>query len=194
MWRFVAVCGATYDGRHELSRNRTRLRREYARDDLMLTESRDGLRRYCDLDIRSCVLYPLMISLSIFPYWTWLYHRSFREDMSMRHQDEFFEYRRNILGFIQDVKLASSPKPMNSRIPPSRSSSTAEKDLREHSDFVLKRRCYGETMKTKDTYRDSPRLGSIGDNAGFVGKKHARPDQAARCVSRLLSMSASVTH
>jgi hypothetical protein len=105
---------------------------------------------------------------SIFPYWTWLYHSSFPSNINMRHVDDFVEFRRNILGFIQAVP---------------RSIATIEVDLREHTDFVLKMHSRRETMRAKDICCGKTRLAAVGDNAGSTDENNAQPARTVMCVT-----------
>jgi hypothetical protein len=100
----------------------------------------------------------------------------------MRHVDDFVEFRRNILGFIQAVNDASAPKPANSSNPASRGISAIEMDLREHTDFVLKIHSHREAMMAKDICCRTPRSGPTGDKARSTDENNARPVRVRMCV------------
>jgi hypothetical protein len=120
---------------------------------------------------------------SIFPHWTWLNHSSFPSNIKMRHVDDFVEFRRNILGFIQAVDDASGPKLAKSPSPAPRSIATIEVDLREHTDFVLKMHSRRETMRAKDICCGKTRLAAVGDNAGSTDENNAQPARTVMCVT-----------
>lgn len=101
----------------------------------------------------------------------------------MRHVDDFVDFRRNIIGFIQAVKDASGPKLEESRSPVSRSIATIEVDLREHTDFVLKMHSHRETMRAKDICCGKPRLHLTKDNASCTDENNTRPVRTVMCVT-----------
>jgi hypothetical protein len=100
----------------------------------------------------------------------------------MRHVDDFVEFRRNVLGFIQTINDASTPTPANPPSPASRSISTIEKDSREHTDSVPKTHPRRETMKPNDTRCGKPRLGPTGDKARSTDENNAQPVRAVMCM------------
>jgi hypothetical protein len=103
----------------------------------------------------------------------------------MRPVDDFVEFRRNVLGFIQTINDASAPTPANYSSPASRSISTIEKDLRGHTDFVLKMHPREETMRPKDTCCGKPGLGHTGDKARSTDENNVQAVRAVMCVISL---------
>jgi hypothetical protein len=97
--------------------------------------------------------------------------------------DDFVEFRRNVLGFIQTINDASTPTPATSPSLASRSISMIEKDLREHTDSVLKMHPRRETMRPKDTCCGKPRLGPAGDKARSTDEDNAQLVRAVMCVT-----------